>query len=121
MSHYNLPHDHDQNINKILDKMPQINQFEKVANAFQQLGDNTRLRILWLLCHSEECVSNISAAMKMSNPAVSHHLRILKNSGLIVSRRSGKEVYYKLADNNQATLLHQTIDAMFEISCPTKV
>lgn len=119
MAHYNLPHDHGQNIDNVLDNMPELEKFQNAATAFSQLGDSTRLRILWLLCHSEECVSNIAAAMKMSDPAVSHHLRVLRNSGLIVSRRSGKEVYYKLADNDQANLLHQTIDTMFEISCPT--
>jgi DNA-binding transcriptional ArsR family regulator len=120
MSHYNLPHDHGQNIEKILEKMPQVQQFQKVADTFQQLSDSTRLRILWLLCHSEECVCNIAAAMDMSDPAVSHHLRVLKNSGLIVSRRAGKEVYYTLADNDQANLLHNAIDTMFEIACPAK-
>ena len=119
MAHYNLPHNHGQNIDKILDNMPKVEEFQEVAASFQQLGDSTRLRILWLLCHSEECVSNIAAAMKMSDLAVSHHLRVLRNSGLIASRRSGKEVYYKLADNEKSDLLHQTIDSMFQISCPT--
>lgn len=121
MPHYNLPHDHGQNIDKILENMPQVEKFQEVATAFQQLGDSTRLRILWFLCHSEECVCNIAAAVEMSDPAVSHHLRVLRNSGLIVSRREGKEVYYTLADNEQASLLHDAIDAMFEISCPTKI
>ncbi len=120
MAHYNLPHDHGQNIDKTLNNMPEIEQFQEVAAAFGQLSDATRLRILWILCHSEECVSNIAAAMKMSDPAISHHLRVLKNSSLIVNKREGKEVYYKLADNEHAALLHQTIDAMFEISCPTE-
>ena len=55
------------------------------------LSDPSRLRIFWLLCHCEECVMNISALVDMSSPAVSHHLRNLKASGLIVSRREGKE------------------------------
>lgn len=53
-------------------------------------------------------------------PAVSHHLRILKKSGIISSRRDGKEVYYSLSDTPQAKLLHHAIDALFEISCPTE-
>jgi DNA-binding transcriptional ArsR family regulator len=55
----------------------------------------------------------------MSAPAVSHHLRILKKSGIIISRREGKEVYYTLSDTPQAKLLHRSVDALFEISCPT--
>lgn len=91
-----------------------------VSFLFQQLGDPTRLRILWLLCHCEECVCNLAAAVDMSAPAVSHHLRILKKSGIISSRRDGKEVYYSLSDTPQAKLLHHAIDALFEVSCPTE-
>ena len=102
-----------------LERMPPPDGFQTTAATFQQLGDPSRLRILWLLCHSEECVCNIAAAVGMSDPAVSHHLRILKRSGIIESRRDGKEVYYTLADTTQAKLLHRTIDALFEITCPT--
>ena len=55
----------------------------------------------------------------MTSPAVSHHLRQLKSSGLIVSRRVGKEVYYKAADTEQAQLLHEIIEKLVEISCPS--
>ena len=78
MPHYNLPHNHGQNIERVLDNMPSAEGFQDISFLFQQLGDSTRLRILWLLCHCEECVCNIAAAVDMSAPAVSHHLRILK-------------------------------------------
>lgn len=119
MAHYNLPHNHGQLIDKVLDKMPSEEEFRGVSYLFQQLGDPSRLRILWLLCHSEECVCNLAAAAQMSAPAVSHHLRSLKQGGLITSRREGKEVYYTLTDTVQAKLLHKAVDALFEISCPT--
>lgn len=119
MPHYNLPHNHEQNIERVLDNMPSAEGFQDISFLFQQLGDSTRLRILWLLCHCEECVCNIAAAVDMSAPAVSHHLRILKKSGIIISRREGKEVYYTLSDTPQAKLLHRSVDALFEISCPT--
>ena len=72
------------------------------------------------LCRELEkpCVGNISAMMDMSSPAISHHLRALKASGLIVSRREGKEVYYRAADTAQARLLHQMIERVMEIACP---
>ena len=101
MPHYNLPHNHGQNIERVLNKMPSAEGFAQIAFLFQQLDDPTRLRILWLLCHCEECVCNIAAAVDMSAPAVSHHLRILKKSGIISSRRDGKEVYYSLSDTPQ--------------------
>ena len=63
-------------------------------------------------------VRNVAAAMQMSDPAVSHHLKLLKKSGLIVSRRDGKEIYYRLADTQTAQLLHHIIEEMFRITCP---
>ena len=61
---------------------------------------------------------NLSAMVEMSSPAVSHHLKMLKEGRLIVSRREGKEVYYKAANTQQAELLHQMIETLLEISCP---
>ncbi|MBQ8038952.1 MAG: helix-turn-helix transcriptional regulator, partial [Lachnospiraceae bacterium] len=70
-------------------------------------------------CHTEECcVSDLAAAVNMSSPAVSHHLRNLKQSGLITSRREGKEVLYTLAKTKEASLVHNMIDDIFEINCP---
>lgn len=89
MSHYHLPHNHGQDIDKVLDKMPAEENFRDIAILFQQLSDPSRLRLLWLLCHSEECVCNLAAAVQMSAPAISHHLKNLKSSGLITS--AGRE------------------------------
>ena len=61
---------------------------------------------------------NLSALVGMSSPAASHHLRQLKDSGLIVSRRVGKEVYYRAADTEVAQLLHQIIERTVEVTCP---
>ncbi len=100
------------------EQLSNINDFQKVAEIFKQLGDTTRIRIFFLLCHCEECVINISAMLDMSSPAVSHHLRPLRNTGLIISRREGKEVYYRAADTPQSRLLHQMIEQVMEIACP---
>lgn len=118
MSHPALPHDHGQQIEHALSQMPQTQDFHVVSDIFKQLGDSSRVRIFWLLCHCEECVINISALVEMSSPAVSHHLKLLKDSGLIVSRRDGKEVYYRAAETRQAELLHHMIEDLVEISCP---
>ena len=118
MSHPALPHDHGQQIEHALSQMPQTQDFRVVSDIFKQLGDSSRVRIFWLLCHCEECVINISALVEMSSPAVSHHLKLLKDSGLIVSRRDGKEVYYRAAETRQAELLHHMIEDLVEISCP---
>lgn len=113
-----LPHDHGQHEEKFVGKMPDMEACQCVAEIFKLVSDGTRLRILLLLCHCEECVSNISAFMDMSDPAVSHHLKLLRRSGLIVSRREGKEIYYKLADTVQAELIHHVCEEMLQIACP---
>lgn len=118
MSYPALPHDHGGDIEHICEHMPNTEDFQTVADIFKLMDDPSRIRIYWLLCHCEECVINISAVVEMSSPAVSHHLRQLKNGGLITSRRVGKEVYYKAADTPAARLLHNVIEELVEISCP---
>lgn len=120
MAEKHIPHDHGSGLESILKLMPDEPQFSIAADIFSQLSDTTRLRILWLLCHSEECVTNIAAAIGMSDPAVSHHLRILKKTGLATSRRLGKEVHYKIADTEEAQLVHKMIDDVFAMNCPSK-
>lgn len=115
-----LPHNHGQIVEQNLEHMPSLETFQTVADLFKQLGDGSRLRIFWLLCHCEECVINLSAIANMSSPAVSHHLRQLKAAGLIVSRREGKEVYYKAADTEQARNFHHMIEWLVKITCPSQ-
>ena len=120
MPEFSLPHHHSDVIvsERLHDYVNQIPLFETIAGVFKQLSDPSRVRIFWLLCHCEECVLNISAMVEMSSPAVSHHLRQLKLGGLIVSRRVGKEVYYKAASTEQAQLLHLMIERTMAIACP---
>lgn len=110
-------HVHDDAEEKVWGKMPDDKAFGKAAGTFQLISDATRLKILWLLCHHETCVNNIAIAVDMSAPAVSHHLRILKQAGLIVSRRDGKEMYYKLVDSDEAVLVHRAVDDILDIKC----
>ena len=115
-----LPHDHghSRTSREIISHMPEQSTIVSVSEAMKQLGDPSRLRIFWLLCHCEECVTDIAAMVEMSSPAVSHHLRLLKDSGLIVSQRKGKEMFYRAADTDLAQKLHHTIEEVASISCP---
>ena len=115
-----LPHEHNaKDISESIKKeLNNIGKFQLVADIFKQLGDTTRIRLFWLLCHCEECVINISAMLDMSSPAVSHHLRLLRSSGLVSSRRDGKEVYYRASDTEQSQLLHKMIERIIEVACP---
>ena len=103
---------------KHAEQIGKLEDFETIANVFKQVGDGSRVRIFWILCHYERCVQELADMVEMSTPAVSHHLRQLKLGGLVSSRRSGKEVYYKAATNLQAQLLHEMIEKVMEISCP---
>ena len=115
--HIHLPHDHGGCFEKEMENVPKTEDFSLAADIFKKLDDSSRLRIFWLLCHCEECVLNIAALLNMSSPAVSHHLRPLKNSGLITSRREGKEVYYRAADTEQTRLLHDMMEKVMQITC----
>ena len=120
MSELTTPHDHGQALERELEHVPSVENFQTVADVFKQMGDESRARIIWLLCHCEECVINLSAMVNMSSPAVSHHLKQLKAAGLIVSRREGKEVYYRAADTPQVQLLHHMIEHLMELACPNE-
>ena len=120
MSNFSLPHHHESGdkIDQLSACLDRTEHFQAVADVFRQLADSSRIRIFWLLCHCEECVLDISALMQMSSPAVSHHLRQLRDAGLIVSHRRGREVCYRAADNEQAQLLHIMIEKTMAIACP---
>ena len=107
-------HDHSK-----IDAELHINErFSAVAELFKQVSDHTRVNIFWILCHREECVSGLSAALEISPPAVSHHLRSLRDCGLIVSQRHGKEVFYKIADTEISRTMHVMVEQIMEIACP---
>lgn len=110
MDERKLPHDHGPGMEMCREEIPESAELQTAANLFRLLDDVSRMRIFWLLCRCEACVTNISALMGMSSPAVSHHLRQLKAGGLITGRRAGKEVYYKAADSETARLLRHTIE-----------
>lgn len=121
MENPSLPHYHGEEpahtevVRQMLEKE---DTFQELSDIFRQLGDANRIRIFWLLCHCEECVVNIADMVDMSSPAVSHHLRVLKDSGLLDSRRDGREVYYRAADAPQSRLLHEMIEQVMDVACP---
>lgn len=118
MTEITLPHAHGTLENRALQALPSIKDCAAVADVFKQLGDGSRLRLFFLLCHSEECVINLASLLNMTSPAISHHLRQLKAAGLIVSRREGKEVYYTAAATEQAHKFHHIIEWLFKLTCP---
>ena len=118
MKENKIPHMHDSESATIMERLPGDEDITIVSDLMKQMGDPSRLRIFWILCHVEECVLDIAAMSGMSSSAVSHHLRLLKAAGLITSRREGKEMYYRLADTDIARRLHHAVEDVMEISCP---
>ena len=112
-----LPHDHGQTIEQELEHMPSVENFQTVADIFKQLGDGSRIRIFWLLCHCEECVINLSAMVDMSSPAVSHHLQIMKDAGIVKVRKEGtKNFYYFDPEMEAFGRLIETLQLAMKIS-----
>lgn len=85
-----------------------------LAELFRVFGDSTRIRILYALSASELCVCDIAALLGMTQSAISHQLRSLKNARLVKSRREGKTVFYALADSHVHTIIDQGMEHVCE-------
>ncbi|MBQ8869131.1 MAG: metalloregulator ArsR/SmtB family transcription factor [Oscillospiraceae bacterium] len=120
MQNAHLPHHHGELSKSLELAMPKAQTFETVSDIFKMMSDSSRIQIFWLLCHCEQCVINISALLEMSSPAVSHHLKLLKTAGLVISRREGKEVYYTAAKTPNSQILHDMIEKTVEVACPSE-
>lgn len=81
-----------------------------VAELFKIFGDSTRIRILYALLSQEMCVCEIATLLTMTKSAVSHQLRILRQTKLVKNRRRGKEVYYSLDDDHVATIINLALE-----------
>ena len=99
---------HKEAVANVLNKLPSTTTFENLAKLFKLIGDPTRCRILFALDNEEMCVGDIANVLKMTNSAVSHQLRLLRQSQIVKTRKSGKEVYYTLDDEH--------IQKLFEIA-----
>ncbi len=80
-------------------------KIEEVAELFKVFGDTTRIRIMGTLFDKELCVQDIAESLDMTQSAISHQLKILKNSHLVKSRRDGKQIMYALDDDHVRTII----------------
>lgn len=88
-------------------RMPEEDELYDLAELFKVFGDSTRIRILFVLFESEMCVCDLAEALQMTQSAISHQLRILKQAKLVNNRREGKTVIYSLADGHVRTIIAQ--------------
>lgn len=87
-----------------------IETLYKLADLFKIFSDSTRIRILDILIRRELCVQEIANELEMTQSAISHQLRVLKQAHLVKSRREGKTVYYSLADDHVTTIMAQGLE-----------
>ena len=87
--------------------MPEETELEDLADLFKIFGDSTRIRILFVLFETEVCVCDLAKALNMTQSAISHQLRILKQNKLVKNRREGKSIFYSLADDHVRTIINQ--------------
>ena len=107
-------HTHEEIVEKVLKEMPGEDTLYDLTELFRIFGDSTRIRILYVLFESEMCVCDIAALLGMTQSAISHQLRALKNARLVKSRREGKTVFYTLADDHVKTIIDQGLEHVAE-------
>lgn len=98
---------HEDLLKIVQDTMPDENELYDLAELFKVFGDSTRIRILYVLFESEVCVCDLAQVLNMTQSAISHQLKILKQSKLVKSRREGKSIFYSLADGHVRTIIAQ--------------
>ena len=91
---------HQLEVENAKENFPKDDTLDKLSNLFKVIGDSTRSKILYLLSKNEFCVCDISAVLQMTQSAISHQLRVLKEAKLVKNRREGKVVYYSLKDEH---------------------
>lgn len=98
----------------VRDKLPPEDDLYDLAELFKVFGDSTRIRILFVLFEEEVCVCDLAEALHMTQSAISHQLKILKQNKLVKGRREGKSVIYSLADNHVRTIIAQGLEHIAE-------
>ena len=107
-------HAHEDIVEKVRGTMPGEDTLYDLTELFRIFADSTRVRILYVLEESEMCVCDLAALLGMTQSAISHQLRALKNARLVKARRDGKTVFYSLADQHVQTILDQGLEHISE-------
>lgn len=107
-------HVHEDIVSQVQGNMPDEEILYDLAELFKIFGDSTRIKILYVLFESEMCVCDIAQLLGMTQSAISHQLRSLKQSKLVKYRREGKTVFYSLADDHVVTILAQGMEHVTE-------
>ena len=105
---------HEHTVSQVLAEMPSDEHLYDLAELFKVFGDSTRIKILYALFEAELCVCDIAQLLGLTQSAVSHQLRVLKNTRLVTPRREGKTVFYSLADDHVRRIIAQGMEHIEE-------
>mgnify|MGYP002563888854 CR=1 FL=1 len=105
---------HEDLLKIVNETLPEETELYDLAELFKVFGDSTRIRILFVLFEAEVCVCDLAKVLNMTQSAISHQLRALKNARLVSSRREGKTVFYALADDHVKTIIDQGLEHVLE-------
>lgn len=106
---------HEDTVKKVKSTFPKDEMIFDLADFYKIFGDTTRVKILYALDKSELCVCDISSLLEMTISAVSHQLKILRDSNLVVTRREGKVIYYSLADEHVKEIIECGMEHISEL------
>ena len=101
-------------VDKLKNEAPSQKLLDDMTGVFKVFGDDTRMKILWNLFDKELCVTDIAEKVEMSQSAISHQLRVLKEARLIRARREGKNIFYSLDDEHIKRIIEQV---MIHLGC----
>lgn len=105
---------HHDVVQKVYDDMPAEESLYDLAELFKVFGDTTRIKILYVLFENEMCVCDIAQILNMTQSAISHQLRVLKQNRLVKFRREGKNIIYSLADEHVRSIINQGMEHIAE-------
>ena len=114
MDHCEETEVHEELLRIVQEKLPKEEELYDLAELYKVFGDSTRIKILYVLFEAELCVCDIAQLLNMTQSAISHQLRILKQNRLVKNRRDGKSVFYSLADGHVKTIISQGMEHIQE-------
>lgn len=114
VDHCEITQVHQGAVDQVRQVLPPDEVLSDLADLFKIFGDSTRIKILYALLRSELCVCDIADLLGLTQSAISHQLRALKNARLVSSRREGKIVFYALADDHVKTIIDQGLEHVSE-------
>ena len=114
MDHCEETEVHEELLRIVQEKLPKEEELYDLAELYKVFGDSTRIKILYVLFEAELCVCDIAQLLNMTQSAISHQLRILKQNRLVKNRRDGKSVFYSLADSHVKTIISQGMEHISE-------